>query len=328
MPPTWRAIGAGVVAVLGLSTACNSGSLQEVAPSPHRVTVTGISLGRGRVSGLAFDGGTIWVCSEVQGIGRTATLSAVDPDVGGTPRPSAKLRSCGLPLAALGYLWIDGYRVDPATGRMVALPFEGQPEAFLDGSLWMSGQEGLVRIDPATSRIQAVIFDQPMDTFGRVVGMDGSVWFAVGDRVFRVDSATNEVVATVTMTQHMASAMAAGEGSLWVAIGGEGTLLRIDPATDRISATISSGAENLLDVVVAHGAVWAVGLQTIDGNSRERLWEIDPRTNRVVGRAVTIPVSGHAGVVAAAGSLWVGDGGACRDAGPPRARLFRIDIAP
>jgi len=145
----------------------------------------------------------------------------------------------------------------------VSLPFEGQPEAFWDGSLWTTGQSGLVRIDPATERVQAVVFDQPMDTFGRVVGMDGSVWFAVGDRIFRVDSATNKIVATISMPDHMANAMAAGAGSVWVANGGEGTILRIDPATNRIGATISTGAADLLDVVVAHGSVWAVGLQTV-----------------------------------------------------------------
>ncbi len=325
-----RVTAAGAAAVLVLSAACTSGSEHEVVPSPHRVSVTTIPLGRGRVQGLAFDGGTIWVCSEVQGRGKTGTLWPVDPNTGRLSGQPVKVRFCGSSIAAAGYLWVDGFRIDPLTGRMVALPFQGQPEAFLDGSLWTSGQSGLVRIDPATNRVQAVVFDQPMEAFGRVVGIDGSVWFAVGDRIFRVDPATNEIVATIPKADHIANAMATGAGSVWVANGGEGTILRIDPATNRISATITTGAENLLGVVVAYGSVWAVGDQTVGGDSRERLWEIDPRTNRAIGHAVTILAPGHSGfpVVAAGESLWVGDGGECRDAGGPRSRLVRIDIAP
>jgi streptogramin lyase len=329
-PTLRRAIAAGAVAALGLSVACTASSERAVVPSPHRVTVMTIPLGRGRVDALAFDGTTLWVCSEVQGRGQTGTLWPVDPNTARLSGSPVKVPACaGSDIAAVGYLWSGGSRIDPVTGRSAVLRFHGQPEAYLDGSLWTSGMSGLVRIDPTTERIQTVVYDKAMETPGRVVGMDGSVWFAFGDRILRVDPATNKIVATVPIDGQYPNAMATGAGSVWIANAGEGRILRIDPATNRISATVRTGADNLLDVVVAYGSVWAVGLQTVKGNSRERLWEIDPRTNRVIGHAVTILPPGHDGfpLVAAGESLWVGDAGECRDAGPPRARLVRIDVA-
>ena len=90
-------------------------------------------------------------------------------------------------------------------------------------------------------------------------------------------------------------------GSVWVRNEfreGNGTVQRIDPATNQVVATIAVGPDIGRDGLDAladlDGGVWVAGLQ---------LERIDPATNRVVKR------SGHSAnaVWSGAGSLWTVD---------------------
>jgi outer membrane protein assembly factor BamB len=87
------------------------------------------------------------------------------------------------------------------------------------------------------------------------------------------------------------SPLAPGFGAVWTAdpIGGE--ILRIDPATRRVTARIAVDGEAF--VAAGAGAVWAIAgdLQFTDGGP-VRLLRIDPATNQVVAR---IPVRSQAG---------------------------------
>ena len=51
------------------------------------------------------------------------------------------------------------------------------------------------------------------------------------------------------------SGVATGEGSVWVASYGDGTVSRINPFTRRVTATIRVG-HGAVDVAVGYGAVW------------------------------------------------------------------------
>jgi len=307
--------------------------------SPHRITLTTISLDREGVAGIGFDGTTLWVCTAPPGggIGDIARLWPVDPTTGKPTGSPFKLQSCatGSPVFADGDLWIDGIsRIDLQTGRTTALPVEGSPEAFWDGSVWATGRAGVVRIDPVTNRVQAVVFAQRWA--GRFVIDQGDIWFVRSASVYRVDPATDQIIATIRLPgfsnapgEVHINAMAAGDGAVWAASAGAGTLLRIDPATNRVTAVVHTGARNLLGVVAAGGRVWAIGTRTIARNTTEQLWEVDPSSNRTLGQGVTILPPGHLGfpIVAAGGSLWVGDLG---DQYPGRAgfRLVKIDFSP
>jgi YVTN family beta-propeller protein len=80
------------------------------------------------------------------------------------------------------------------------------------------------------------------------------------------------------------SAMAVGHGALWVANQGDGTLSRVDLATDRVVATVPVG--DAADVVAAGpDAVWVGGWSRRAGNTVSRA---DPLTNRVVA---TVPLA-------------------------------------
>ncbi len=56
------------------------------------------------------------------------------------------------------------------------------------------------------------------------------------------------------------TAIAVGEGAVWVADDGDGTVMKIDPATDRVVRTIHVGGRPA-GISVADGRVWV----SIDG---------------------------------------------------------------
>jgi hypothetical protein len=88
-----------------------------------------------------------------------------------------------------------------------------------------------------------------------------------------------------------------GFGATWVA--SQGALLRIDPQTNRVVATIPtpvSGESASIDF--GEGAVWVTS-----GQANGVVYRVDPATNRVTA---TIGVPGGAfGIVVAAGTVWV-----------------------
>ncbi|MGI9603002.1 MAG: Vgb family protein [Acidimicrobiales bacterium] len=94
--------------------------------------------------------------------------------------------------------------------------------------------------------------------------------------------------------------VAIGAGAVWVASRETGLVLRIDPARNEVVATIVVG-ESPVWVTTAAGAVW------VANNGDNTVSRIDPTSDTVVA---TIDVAGGPAVVAAgAGAVWVGHGG-------------------
>jgi hypothetical protein len=88
-----------------------------------------------------------------------------------------------------------------------------------------------------------------------------------------------------------------GFGATWVA--SQGALLRIDPPTNRVVATIPTpvSGENA-SIAFGQGAVWVTS-----GQTNGEVYRVDPTANRVTA---TIGVPGGAfGIVVAAGTVWV-----------------------
>ena len=78
----------------------------------------------------------------------------------------------------------------------------------------------------------------------------------------------------------------AGFGSVWLADSDSQTLLRMDPATRRVTARFPLGGS--MELTPGKGVMW-VGLTQ---NQTFHLLRIDPRTNRVVARLRTPDVAG------------------------------------
>jgi YVTN family beta-propeller protein len=118
---------------------------------------------------------------------------------------------------------------------------------------------------------------------------------ASSDRVVRINPSTRQVVASIP-TGRGPSAVALGEGSVWVANSGDGTVSRIDPVGNKVTGVIPVGKRPVA-IAFGEGAVWVANFL---GNSVSR---IDPATNKVVA---TIPLDTNPTSIAAGeGSVFV-----------------------
>ena len=125
-----------------------------------------------------------------------------------------------------------------------------------------------------------------------------AVWLAVGGLVLRVDPATGRalVVPGVEAAAPVVD-LAAGAGAVWAVTSGAG-LLRIDPRSARLTASLPGPVSA---VAAGAGGVWAVCCQ---GRIRPgRVTRLDPASGRVIA-AVGLPGRPLA-VGAGPGGVWV-----------------------
>jgi virginiamycin B lyase len=110
-----------------------------------------------------------------------------------------------------------------------------------------------------------------------------------------------------------------GYGAVWVT--SSGTVARIDPASNRVVATIPTPlAGQFPSIAFGEGAVWVTS-----GQTNGVVYRIDPATNRVTA---TIPLpAGAFEIVVAAGTVWVSpyDPSQAHDQDPGPGELVRID---
>jgi ABC-type transport system substrate-binding protein len=124
-------------------------------------------------------------------------------------------------------------RIDPASGRVestVSVPDAGNV-AFGDGAIWVAaGDIGvLTKIDARTGAIVATARIGPWICCVAVGG--GYVW-AVNDTGIWKLASDGRVLGTISVPSQIGN-IYLGAGALWVATDVAGTVLRIDPRTDR-----------------------------------------------------------------------------------------------
>ena len=241
-------------------------------------------------------------------------------------------------------------RRNPAVIATIPLGTRGDHVAFVDGALYVSEPDAnrLARIDPNGNRVV------PAATFPSTphsIAADGANLFVSASNaptVFRTQAAATSASVTVTPIDlpRKLNEIAFGDQALW---GTDGTLLQIDPAVDKVVASIPAGA-SLDSVVAGNGDVWVANRQSgtvtrVDAgtgkvtatirvgvtpeqlalgagsvwvaNSGGTVSRIDPATNTVTA---TISTGRHpVWVVVGFGSVWVTDSGG--------DRLLRIDPA-
>jgi virginiamycin B lyase len=128
----------------------------------------------------------------------------------------------------------------------------------------------------------------------------GSVWVAVSGGLVRLDPATGGVVARIS-TGRRPWGVAAGEGAVWVGDWNDGTVTRVDPATNtvvwRVTLNTALGQGSPVGVAAGGGSVWAAD------NSSDEVWRLDPATGAVLGTAHV--GDAHEFVGFGEGSVWV-----------------------
>jgi len=185
----------------------------------------------------------------------------------------------------------------------------------------------LKRLDPRTGEEVARIelegfFDEAL---GQLAVGGGSVW-ALGasndsDAVLRIDPETNRVVERIPLGSPPTS-LAFGQGSVWVASAGRGTLSRVDPETGEVAAKIEVG-RGATDVAADEGSgdVWVASGSFFAENSEHELARVDPETDHVVAEipiAAKARYGGAQNVAVGEGAVWVQSA---------NGSLFKVDPA-
>jgi DNA-binding beta-propeller fold protein YncE len=133
--------------------------------------------------------------------------------------------------------------------------------------------------------------------------------------VSQVDPATGAVLKS---TGSGVAVLLAVDGTLWAA-GYDGTLVRIDPDTGSVAATLSLG-EICCDLTAGGGAIWAV-------DPGGAVLRIDPAMNRVRRHPVRVDRNRHTNAVYAGDSIWVSsDNTDLMRMDPGTGTIKRIDV--
>src|SRR6266540_3707326 len=261
---------------------------------PQRSAVVGTVRLDGFAQGLAFGAGSLWIASGER-LARVdpsndevlATIP-IAPDDSGPAGVAFGAGAVWVPVAVPGSVW----RIDPKTNKAVAkIPLGESLAGFIgvtatDDAVWISsgeqqnGERGgiLMRIDPHRNRVTArghvmclVDTGGPLGFTQTIALGAGSVWLAdpLSGVVLRVDPTDLEVVARIRTGA--ITALAFGSGGVW-AVGKPG-ILRIDPATSRVTAMLPAAeVEGVLMVTTGAGWVWA--------GSAELVSRLDPKLIR------------------------------------------------
>jgi streptogramin lyase len=234
---------------------------------------------------------------------------------------------------AFGSVWVSNgpaatvTRVDPATNAVQAVISVPDPASVLassDDAMWLTSYPGnsLTRIDPDTNQATGTISLAPSGQGAvGVTAYDGFVWVANHDgtpstSVAKVDPAALRVVDVIPVGSDTSAGptwLSGGAGSLWVDVPNSNAIMRIDPATDHVIATIADPTD-CGSVAASDTAVWVA---SPDGDGcTGGVIEIDPATNAVVARLNSGDGTGPL-VLSDDGSVWFGT--------DPSGYLGRID---
>ncbi|TMC70437.1 MAG: hypothetical protein E6J18_10215 [Chloroflexi bacterium] len=218
-------------------------------------------------------------------------------------------------VAGFGSIWISSgpdrtvARIDPTTDAVTAVITLPDPATILAvgaDSIWVTSAPGnrVSRIDPATDRVVGSLTSGERGALGITV-FDGYVWVANhnGDptgSVAKIDPAKMQVVDLIPIGDEPdggPTSMASGAGSIWVGVQNINAVVRINPSTDTIVATIPDGGA-CREIVGDDQAIWVAG-GCVPGPGVTR---IDPATNTVSEMS---NASGNSPAIALGGdSVW------------------------
>ena len=251
--------------------------------------------------------------------------------------------NAGLALGA-GSLWLAPtgtsqlLRIDPSSNRLIAnirlgvsdngrVSSLGGGVASAAGRIWVSRDSNrprgdVISVNPTTNRATATPVTVGSGP-GTVVSGFGSLWVdntsvVVGNNapsqiypaVSRIDPRTRHVT-----TEPFSGTPATGFGSLWIqtnAGSDNAAIIRVDPATGQTLARIV--VPRVVGISSGGGRLWAISyprsrsqsiFQPIKGTAA--LWQIDPQSNRLIGKPIHLRLTQPISIVVSDGQLWIAD---------------------
>jgi outer membrane protein assembly factor BamB len=194
----------------------------------------------GGAHGIVIAEGTIWVTQQGSEPAKSGpgTVARLDADTGRRLRP-IELPSPPIAIrSGLGAIWVTtysmrdefaAYRIDPRTGTVTRVPRVQIVVAAGPNSLWVTTDKpraGVHRVDPATGRVLATV---PDERVGRVAFGFGALWASTDTKLYRLDPNSAQPVGAPVALQDASTALAVGEGSIWVGEQGrESAIVRLN----------------------------------------------------------------------------------------------------
>ncbi len=270
-------------------------------------------------------GESIWISNSPQN-----SVTRIDPKTNKIADTITGLnRPCSGLAIGFGSLWVPNCgdqtlaRVDLKTAKITATIPTGVANsegglAVTADSVWLltDAKSTLARLDPEKNTIVAEV-RLPAGCFTVVFGPPGpeaALWVTCtqANQVLRVDPVTNQVTNRIDLgippagpastqsvhTQHNTQPrfLTVGEGAVWVLCQGEGNVVKIDPKTMAIVATIEVGVPGGGgDIAAGEGAIWVSSFGF-------PISKIDPKSGKVVQQFVG---EGGDAIRAAGGAVWL-----------------------
>jgi len=199
--------------------------------------------------------------------------------------------------------------VPPGAAVVASIPAGGTGGVGVGaGSVWVSDRtSGLLRIDPTTNT--------QVDKFERVFGGapvvgEGAVWVPSGtpfyNSLLRVDPQAHTFIQIPTgpSADEWPVAAVVTPGAVWVGNHHGGPLVRVDPRTNKVVATIPWSGPTLGGIyhtATDGSTIWVTGTRTTDAA------EVDVAANAIV-RRIDVPNGTCGGIDVGASSVWVASG--------------------
>jgi streptogramin lyase len=315
-----------VVVVAALATGVFSGGGQEGGSGTSAGKIVGppIPVGRG-ADAMALGLGGLWVANS-----QSETVNRIDPSRSTIEGNPTVVNSPDAVAVGQGYVWVIGLdntvtrldRTGIVRGKPIGTPSNPQYQHAAvvgNGALWVAGLDHnptVTRIDPGSGkRFGAPIPTGTPAVITAIAAGGGYIWVTTDDGALgRIDPRSNNFVERpVQVTGGTPTAVAFGEGAVWVTDGRLDTVTKIDPRTARrVGAPIPTGRLPLA-LGVGNGSVWVA---TSDDKTIVR---IDPDARRLVGKPISLGAE-PGDIAVSEGAVWVSL--------PGRSAVRRIDPSP
>ncbi len=202
-----------------------------------------------------------------------------------------------------GSMWVDGFQSPTGLGKVIRLdPETGEEQANISvGSVAPGWEVGGGGIAVGVRSVWVVGTEQ-------IPGESPGVSDGVDTVLVRIDPSTNRVIDRIVLGGKLAADIAIDANDVWVLYGGDDDKMkvaRVDPATDRVVATIPLHQSYGHYLFSVDGSIVAFTNETTDTIGNSVIEIVDPSTNTVTG---SISLGAYLWPGAGDGSLWASTG--------------------